>query len=344
MKKRILYSIMGVASLLFAACEDDITPSIDITPEYDYLLELTPNSVHADTVISEIYQKYEVAILYKFEEKDFRWLWADQINYYYEPLDISLQEDSIALENMIRYIETALIEGKDEATLRKTLPYKMFLTKEMHSGSSKDDDYSNVVYNGQDAILIGYMSSATEAYDEAIFISGLGTVYNTLMYNALDPKPTDFINSREASSLNLSGGGLVTSPANEAIETEPEWETYPEFLLEELGGAVVTNPYGYYHMGNVMGYIYTYGTKPGTATLYLPDEATDFADYYAFITGNPGSYIRERTQYYWRIAKRATLLIEYYQEYQGEDLIATQNANFPDDPVTMDDFAYVDRY
>lgn len=337
--KKIILSVLALAGLLCGACEDDITPSVNIDPEYGYLTELGPNSIHADTVISEWFQKYECAVLYKFEEKDFRWTWAEKTNNYYVPLDITKQEDSLALETMLAYIYKYMIEGNDEQTVRKTIPYKFFLVKELHSSLSETSSYISTFYNGQDAVYVGYMGSESEPYDEATLGSALASVYMSLIYNALDPKPKDFINSREA-----CGSDLIVMPENEAIEDELEWDSVPEFVPRDEYGEVTVNPDLYYHEANVLGYIKSY-SKTGTgAPMYIPDEATDYSDYRSFITNQPGSYIRERTQYYWRIAKRATLLIEYCAESLGEDLIATQNANFPDDPVTMEDFAYEDRY
>ena len=341
MKRKILYTLLGCTGMFLAACnDDDIKPSIDISPEYESVLELTPNSIHADTLIKGWYDEYGCAVLYKFEKKDFGWLWTDQLNYYYELCDVTKQEDSVAVENMVRYIGN-LIASKDEEELVSTLPYKIFLTKELHDGDEKSDDYVNLLYNGQNAIMLGYLSSETESFDEATFGTNLNATYTTLIYNALTPKPTEFIASRET----CGNTGLIILPDNDAVESEPEWEpeVYPDFIPRDDTGEVSTYD-TYYHKANVLGYITSYGASPGTAPMYIPDEAQDYADYLSFITGQPGSYIRPRTQYYWRIAKRATLLIEYYREYQGEDLIATQNANFPDDPVTMEDFAYEERY
>lgn len=338
--KKVIFSVLALAGLLCGACEDDITPSINIESEYAYLTELGPNSTHADSVISEWFQKYECAVLYNFEEKDFRWTWADKLENYYVPLDVAKQEDSLALETMLSYIYKYMIEGKDEASLRETLPYKFFLVKELHSSLSETSDCLSTLYNsGQNTIFVGYMSSETEAYDEATLGMDLSSVYMSLVYNALDPKPTDFMDSRETCGTS----GLIVLMDNEAIEGEPEWDSIPEFVpRDEYGEVELTLEY--YHEANVLGYIKSYGKTGGSAPMYIPDEATDYGDYRSFITNQPGSYIRERTQYYWRIAKRATLLIEYCAETQGEDLIAIQNANFPDDPVTMEDFAYVDRY
>lgn len=333
--------------MLFAACgEKDITPSVNNESEYNYLLELTPNSTPVDRTIAEWFKKYDCAVLYKFEEKDFRWLWSERINYYYEPIEFNSEEDEDykALENMVGYIEKYLITGKAESVLKKTLPYKIFLTKEMHQRDYKESAYLNSIYNGQDAILLGYMQSEEKPFDEISFAANLNAVYMSLVYNALEPKPKEFVESREKCDV-IGKNEWITMPSNPAIEDEPEWdpEVYPDFLNPDENGQIPTNPDSYYHNANVLGYIYSYGATPGSAPLYAPDEATDYSDYYSFITNQSGSYIRARTQYYWRIAKRASLLIEYCKN-KGEDLIAIQNASVPNDPVRLEDFAYEERY
>ena len=59
MKKNLLYTLMAIGCLSLASCgEDDLTPSIDISPEYEANLALTKSSIHADTVIYKWYQKY----------------------------------------------------------------------------------------------------------------------------------------------------------------------------------------------------------------------------------------------------------------------------------------------
>ena len=90
------------------------------------------------------------------------------------------------------------------------------------------------------------------------------------------------------------------------------------------------------HEANVCGYIIAYLPTH----VQEPTEAQDYADYLTFLTKRPGSEIRQITNFYWRVAYRATLFMEFYKEAFGEDLIAIQNAAFPDDKVTLEDFNY----
>lgn len=335
MKQRLIYYLLGLCSLCFSACSEEITPSVDVTPEYGHLLQLTKESCHADTIICDWYKKYNCAVVYEFEDQDISWLWTSKLSNYYEKLDISIKEDSIILETMIKYIKDQMIDPNDDAVLKKALPYRIFITKEFHEKSDKTSAYVNSMYNGQDALIIGYLKSATAPFDEATFSANLNALYSKLVYNGLNPKPTDFTQSREACSSNL-----IILPENDAIENEPEWNTYPDFIPINPSTGKPALYDQYYHQANVLGYVTSYGKKAGQAPTYIPDEATDYGDYLSFITKQPGTYIRQRTQYYWRMAKRAGLLIKYHKETQNEDLIATQNANFPDDKVTLEDFDY----
>lgn len=335
MKSKIIYSVLLACGLCFGSCsEDEIEPKIDITSEYDYLLNLTKESIHADTIIAEWYKKYDCAALYSFEEKDFRWLWAGKFNGYYELLDISQKEDSMALETMVKYVNDYLIAMGDEKTLKKVLPFRIYFTKEFHEKNDKSSSYLNVAYNEQDALMVGYLNGEDTPYAATDFEYNLNGMYIKFSYNALDPKPKKFIDSREKCKSNM-----VLMPENSSIQDEEEWKKYPDFLTDENGE--LKDPFdAQRHQGCVLGFVASVAKKVGTVPAYVPDEATDYGDYLSFITKRPGSYIRERTQYYWRMAKRGGLLIEYYKEYQGEDLIATQNANFPDDKVTLEDFSY----
>ena len=132
----------------------------------------------------------------------------------------------------------------------------------------------------------------------------------------MSKRPDKFFESRIPVKYSL-----LTCPEDPAIEEEQKIK--PDF----------DNPD---HVANVCGYIVGYLS----ARTRLPNEIQDYADYLTFLTKNPGSEIRKITGFYWRIAWRATLFIEYCMEANGEDLIAVQNAAFPDDKVTMDDFKY----
>lgn len=320
MKKFAIYALLSGA-LLFSGCatEDDITPNVDTTPEYEELLKVTESSSDADKKIYEWYQKYNTAFLYKFDDNDFSWLWTSKFDRAYVKFDPTSEEDMAMLDKQLNYIQTKLLDLYDEDFLRNSLPYKVFLTKELrntaNASSTSSSSWVVSLSNNQDAMAVGYLQKTGKPFTASKFETELGSVFGSFFYGKL-PKPTKFVESRTQVKYNL-----VTTPVDPQVEADFEIE--PDFA-------------NIYHKANVCGYIIGY-----TMTyVQAPTEAQDYADYLTFLTKRPGSEIRQITNFYWRVAYRATLFMEFYKEAFGEDLIAIQNAAFPDDKVTLEDFNY----
>lgn len=326
------YQFLVAAGLLFGllggCSEDELTPQIDVQPEYASKLALTENSTHADSVINKWYNDYGCAVLYDFEEKDFRWLWASTLGNYYERFDMSNPEDSTALEDVLGYIEDKLLAYYDSAFLAQNLPYKMFIVKELHSGYSSESAYANVIYNNQDAMIVGYMKSETRSYSSSNFESNLGTVFAQIFFGNLPQEPTAFLNSAVAVKYNL-----MSWPSDATIRSYVNDAPYPDFLDKSVMNDRMD------HFAYLVGHVHG---KGGYSSIE-PSQGQDYADMLSFVKNNTGSYIRQRTQYryYWRLAMRAGLLIEFCKTVMGEDLIAEQNEKHPDDKVTLEDFDYV---
>lgn len=320
MKKLALYTLLSGA-LLFSGCatEEDITPNIDTTPEYEELLKVTESSSEIDKTIYEWYQKYNTAFLYKFEDNDFSWLWTSKFNRTYVKFDPSNEEDMAMLEKQLNYIKTKLLDMYDEETLKNALPYKVFLVKELRSTanatSSSSSTWVLAVSNGQDAMMIGYLKK-TSPFSASNFETELGSVFGGFFFNKMPIKPTKFMETRPVLIAKL-----VTLPKD--AQMKADLKVKPDFENEN-------------HDANVCGYIIGYLPTH----VQEPTEAQDYADYLTFLTKRPGSEIRKITNFYWRVAYRATLFMEFYKEAFGEDLIVTQNAAFPDDKVTLEDFNY----
>ena len=320
MKKFAIYTLLSGA-LLFGGCatEDDITPNIDTTPEYEELLKVTDESSEIDKTIYEWYQKYNTAFLYKFDDKDFSWLWTSKFNRAYTKFDPSSEEDMAMLEKQLNYIQTKLLDAYDEEVLKSSLPYKVFLVKELRSTANPTSSLSSTwvlaVSNGQDAMAIGYLKK-TSPFTASNFETELGSVFGGFFFAKLPIKPTKFMETRPKLLANL-----VTIPQD--AQMDADLDIKPDFANEN-------------HEANVCGYIIGYLPTHVQA----PTEAQDYADYLTFLTKKPGSEIRKITNFYWRVAYRATLFLDFYKEAFGEDLIATQNAAFPDDKVTLEDFNY----
>ena len=207
----------------------------------------------------------------------------------------------------------------DEETLKNSLPYKVFLVKELRSTANATSSLSSTwvlaASNGQDAMMIGYLKK-TSPFTAANFEAELGSVFGGFFFAKMPVKPTKFMETRPALTAKL-----VTLPKDAQMKEDLKIE--PDFENEN-------------HDANVCGYIIGYLPTH----VQEPTEAQDYADYLTFLTKRSGSEIRQITNFYWRVAYRATLFMEFYKEAFGEDLIAIQNAAFPDDKVTMEDFNY----
>lgn len=320
MKKFAIYALLSGA-LLFSGCatEDDITPNVDTTPEYEELLKVTESSSDADKKIYEWYQKYNTAFLYKFDDNDFSWLWTSKFNRTYVKFDPSNEEDMAMLDKQLGYIQTKLLDMYDEETLKNSLPYKVFLVKELRSTANATSTLSSTwvlaASNGQDAMMIGYLKK-TSPFTATNFEAELGSVFGGFFFAKMPVKPTKFMETRPTLTAKL-----VTLPKDAQMKEDLKIE--PDFENEN-------------HDANVCGYIIGYLPTH----VQEPTEAQDYADYLTFLTKRSGSEIRKITNFYWRVAYRATLFMEFYKEAFGEDLIAIQNAAFPDDKVTLEDFNY----
>lgn len=164
--------------------------------------------------------------------------------------------------------------------------------------------------------MVGYLQKTGKPITASNFETGIGSVFGNFFFAKLPVKPTKFLETRPSLLANL-----VTIP-NDA-QMKADLKIKPDFENDN-------------HSANVCGYIIGYLPTHVQA----PTEAQDYSDYLTFLTKKPGSEIRQITSFYWRVAWRATLFMEFYKEAYGEDLIDIQNAAFPDDKVTAEDFNY----
>ena len=325
--KNFIYRLLGGALIVSAAMvmnaccgEDDLTPQLDTTPEYEEMLRVTEEAPERDKTIYEWYHKYNTAFLYKFEEKDFRWLWTSSFNNAYTPFDPKSEEDMAMLDKQLGYIQSKLLDVYDEETLRECLPYKVFLVKELRNTSNASSTSSSswvvALNNGQDAMMVGYLKKGGAAFSASNFETELGAIFGVYFFAKLPVKPTKFLATRPQLLANL-----VTLPKD--AQMKADLKVMPDFDNVD-------------HSANVCGYITGYLPTHVQA----PTEAQDYSDYLTFLTKKPGCEIRKITSFYWRVAWRATLFMDFYEQAYGESLIDIQNRNFPDDKVAMEDFDY----
>lgn len=323
MKKIIYFSLIGVLAFLASCSEEEIVPAIDTMPEYAEMLKANATKSDADAKIYEWYQKYGTAFLYDFRDVDFSWQWAGKFKNAYTKFDMTNDDDKAAVVKLLTVIENNFLALYDEDFLKNNLPYKVFLVKVLRTTSNADSKLSSTwasaLGNDQDAFMIGYQQKNGKMFPSSTYETELGNVFGNVFYGNLPVKPEKFVNSRVECKYNL-----VTVPVDNSIAEE--FKTKPEWADKN-------------HQANVCGYIRGYSLTK----VKVPTPAQDYTDYLTFITKNSGSYIRKYTQAYWRIAKRATLFMDFFLKENKQNLIELQNAAFPDDKVTMADFSYTEK-
>ncbi|MBR1469618.1 MAG: hypothetical protein IJ605_05870 [Prevotella sp.] len=317
--KKILFSSLAVLALMLNGCgEDDLVPQVDTSNEYEKYIIENKDRTPADSTIYEWYRQYNTYFIYHFRDEDIKWQWAGKMMLDYSAFDPEKESDMKALVRHLNLIKQSFLEKYDESFLRKCLPYKIFLIKNLQqfAGGSLSWAYYPCISNGQDAMMVAYLQSNGRAYSTATMESEMSNVFGKFFYSKLDVKPVKFINSRV--KVNYT---LVTTPQDPNIEAELAIK--PDFSNAQ-------------HYANVCGFVKAYLPT----FVKEPTEEEDFADYLWFITQNRGSWIRQRTQFYKRLAQRGTYFIEFYKEQMGQDLIESQNNRFPEDPVSIDDFKF----
>ena len=315
MKKIFLASIVFVAVLFVGCGEDELTPQVDTSSAYEKYIVENATRTSADSLIYEWFKLYNTAFVYHIDDKDIRWLWSSKFNLEYRAYDPEREKDMEMLLKHLKLVKQSFLDKYEEDFLRQNLPYKIFLLKDLQTKqSSLKYNYVAAATNNQDAMMIAYLQSSGRAYSVSALESELTNLFGTFFYQRLPVKPMKFINSRVKVKYTL-----VTVPEDPAIEEELKIK--PDFDNED-------------HEANVCGFVKGYLPTHVKA----PDEQQDFTDFLWFITQNGGDWIRERTQFYKRLAQRGRYFIDFYREQLNQDLIETQNKKFPSNKVTYEDF------
>lgn len=315
--KKIMFSTVVLMALMLMSCgEEELVPSVDTSNEYEQYILANKDRSKADSTIYEWYKKYNTYFIYSFRARDIEWQWAGKMMLQYTPYDPERERDLEVLLRHLDLIKQSFLEKYEEGFLRQAMPYKIFLIKDLQGWgiTALDWVYYAALTNNQDAMMLSYLQSNGRAYSATAMESEIGSVFGSFFYDKLDVKPVKFINSRVKVKYNL-----VTTPEDPKIEEE--LSVRPSF----------TNSY---HHANVCGFVKAYLPTH----VKEPTEVQDFTDYLWFITQNKGSWIRQRTQFYKRLARRGQYFIEFYKEHLNQDLIAQQNEKYPDDPVRIEDF------
>jgi hypothetical protein len=325
--KRNTLSILAVALLaaVFVGCSDDeLTPKVDTANEYEARLLQRSTETPADSTVYSWYQKYGSAFIYDFTDAEFHWQWASQITDDYVAFDMTDDEDKVKYQDFVKKIDEGFMQCFSDERLKTTLPYRIFLCKRLNPTASSISDKDTIATtNSQDAIIVAYEGVSGQAYSASDIGNSMTKAFALFFYSKLTVAPTEFIESRTECKYSL-----VTTPADDKVSAE---FTTTKHISSDSSTPAYKN-----HEANVCGYIrgylFTYVKQP--------TEEQDFADYFAFLACNSSAYIRKYCQTYWRIAKRATIFMNYWKENMGEDLMETHNQKYPNDPLTARDFKY----
>ena len=88
-----------------------------------------------------------------------------------------------------------------------------------------------------------------------------------------------------------------------------------------------------------MGYVHGKALpNGGYVDILKPTSEQDFADYITFLTTNTKAELTNVLTRYSKMRERALALVPYLKNVLELDVIATQNKNCPEDPVSPDFF------
>ncbi len=146
--KRIIQYLKVLFIGVYMGCSGDgeIGNIEPLTPDY----ELPQGKSSADNRIVEIYDQYRSYILYEYADKDV---------YYDDGIDetrIAYQlPDPKYVEGMMDLLDKIWFNIYSEKFHRQTLPYQIFLAKEIHKLSDGEVVSEEFVYSGANSFIIG---------------------------------------------------------------------------------------------------------------------------------------------------------------------------------------------
>lgn len=299
--KKFKYIIIGATMLCgFTACSSDSeSVPLDelIAPEYN-LNKGTQGSV--DELIYQIHEKYGTYILYSFDETDFRRKWNGKWMAWYAPANTG--ENLKYVERIVNVLNEKVLKKYDEEFVRKNFPYKVFLVDTLCETSTYNKRrVKNVLSNGNNAIAVSNVGVASDSWGDKEWQKlsiELETAFTIFYYSSLTKKPLKFISLRFQK---------LTFPT----VSDPD-KVYDKYK------------YSCYSVGYVTGKLNTY---------LPPAEDQDFAEFVSLITGTNGTELKRIFTRFAAMKERGAALYLFMKNEMNTDLIKTQNANFPEDPL-----------
>jgi hypothetical protein len=130
MMKR-LYIVLLIACSISCGRNNE---EVDVSPKKGTFYELPQGNAPYDRQILDWYRQYNTYILYRFEEKDYRY----GISGFYDYPALVRTADTAALPGLTAFLKSYWFGFYNDAFLKKYLPFKILLAGLMHDEGSSD--------------------------------------------------------------------------------------------------------------------------------------------------------------------------------------------------------------
>ncbi len=296
------YFILFILIFLSISCLNEKDSEIidDISsPEYN-LPKGEKGSV--DRKIYDIYEKYGTFILYSFEDKDFKRKWTGKWNKWYVPANKS--KNLKYVDRFVDFLDNEIFSKYEPEFIKNNFPYKVFLVDSLADAVEYSKyKLKNVLSNGNNAIAVSNVGVKSDEWTEEdwnMLAADVNNAFTIFYYSSLKKKPLQFL------SLRTKNIKMQDDP----LEIETKYN------------------YSCYSAGYVSGWL--------GKTYLAPKEEEDFAAYIRFLTANTGTYLNQVLERFPLMKTRSISLYIFLKNKMNMDLVATQNANFPNDKITVD--------
>jgi hypothetical protein len=311
MKTLLKYLSIAAAVLLVTRCSErelSVDPRLG-EPLY-HIGDGEPGSL--DAIVREFNQRYGSFVIYDFAERDIRWTWTGHWYSWYTPMKAGNEAYAARL---LTFLKENLYERFTDEFVRKNLSYKIFVVDSVCSSVSFSSSSLINVAERQNGMVLGNAGPQIDGFTDAKWNEIRGdaeTIFINGLYNSAPSKPSQFISLRDQNLL-IPGNTATLDPLGE----------YP------------SQRYRCYMAGWIKGMM----PRPTSAESYLkPEEPQDFANYVLFLIQTPATEVGHVMERFPRVRERVLAIVPFLADVLGMDVIATQNINNPDDPMSKDFF------
>jgi len=312
MKNFLKYMWVVPIVFLWTACSEErleVDPNLN-RPFYE-IPEGGPSGSLA-ALMREFYDRYTTVVRFDFPEREIRSTWTGQWRSWYSPAQIGSEPYAAAL---LTFLLENLYGRFEDEFVRRNLPYKIFLVDSLRSGVLETSALINVA-SRQNAIIFSNVGPQQTEFTDSIWEQIRVEVQEMFIrgfYDAAPSRPTAFILSR----------------------SRTEFGVFPDIGLEDPLGEYTTLRYRALRDGFVRGWLPNPAAPP---TGIAPGNLQDFADFILMLMQEPATEITNLFTRFPLVRQRALILLPFLQNVIGLDVVATQNNNHPNDPISPDFF------